>query len=88
MIIKKHSLYGDIKFNVDLQQEDDCNLCIHNKVCIRNWQYFCLNYEFGTSQRREAHHGCIHRFTKFTLKEENQIPCFKCRHFKLEVDKK
>ena len=80
MIVKKHWLFGDCKFNVDVQEEDKCGECIHWCVCQRIMEYYCLNYCFGTSQWKGCG-GCIHRFTRHG-KKEDIFPCFKCKYFK------
>ena len=88
MIIKKHWLHGDIKFNVDVKKETDCGSCIHWIVCkVGNPEKrkTCLNYEFGTSADTTCN-GCIHRHTRYTRDEvvhgtPNRIPCWICRFY-------
>jgi len=89
VVIKKHWLHGDIKFNVDVATEDSCIDCDHWQVCKRDMPNFCLNYCFGTSE----HNGkplscntCLHRYTRFNEDKivhgtPDRIPCFKCRWF-------
>lgn len=82
-VIKKHWLHGDIKFNVDVQEEDNCSECIHweiCKICKRDMSKFCLNYCMGTSEPTSCN-GCLHRHTRKIWNEKDGIPCFKCEHF-------
>lgn len=81
-VIKKHWLYGNISFDVDVKKEDSCGECIHRRVCKFSMRDFCLNYRFGTSDVRsmEDCESCIHRFTRWD-KDEDKIPCFKCSFF-------
>lgn len=89
MIVKHHWLHGNIKFNVDVKEEDSCLECIHKTVCKRDMSEFCLNYCVGTSERDAACNGCLHRHTRLMWHEKDGIPCFKCKHFKRgEGDKK
>jgi hypothetical protein len=78
-IIKKHWLYGDCKFNVDVKKEDDCTTCIHLKVCSRETEEFCKNFLFGTSAFRNCD-ACTHHCARWN--ERQPIPCFKCKHYK------
>lgn len=80
MIIKKHWLHGDIKFNVDVKEEDNCGQCIHWKVCKQDKEHFCLNYSFGTSEDTSCD-GCIHRYTRKIWYEKDGFPCFKCKFY-------
>lgn len=79
MVIKKHWLYGDIEFAVDVKKEDKCSECIHLSVCKGDMKNFCLNYRMGTSEKTSCS-GCIHRYTRY-CNDKDKIPCFKCRHF-------
>jgi len=81
MVIKKHWLHGNIKFNVDVQKEDECGRCVHWRVCRHNMDDFCLNYILGTSEKT-ACSGCLHRHTRKIWHEKDGFPCFKCKHFK------
>lgn len=81
--IKKHWLYGDCKFKVDVREEDSCGKCVHWRVCKRSMEDFCLNYDFGTSEKTTCD-GCIHRFTRY-INDEERIPCFKCRFFEASL---
>lgn len=80
VVIKKHWLYGDIKFNIDVQEEDKCSECIHWQVCKRDMSEFCLNYCFGTSDSKASCKGCFHRHTRY-CNDEDKLPCFRCKHF-------
>ena len=81
MIIKKHWLHGDIKYNVDVEIDDNCAECTHWNVCKRDMSHFCLNYCFGTSERHESCNGCLHRHTRKIWHERDGIHCFKCKWF-------
>lgn len=77
-VIKKHWLYGDIAFRVDVTVEDNCGDCIHWPVCRKDMSEFCLNYEFGRSEGCSGScEQCLHRFTRW---DKDQIPCFKCKN--------
>ena len=76
MIKKKHWLFGEIRFNVEVIEEDKCHECLHAIVCARNMEKFCLNYDFGNSE--EGCQSCIHRFARW---DKDKIPCFKCKYF-------
>lgn len=78
-MIKKHWLFGECKFKVEVVNEDKCSECIHEKVCKRSFQDLCLNYEFGTSKETTCD-GCIHRHTRYRERKD-RIPCFKCKEF-------
>ena len=80
LVVKKHWLYGDCKFKVDVQVEDNCSSCTHWNVCKRDMQNFCRNYNLGTSEDTTCD-GCIHRYTRYYVKDEERIPCFKCQFF-------
>jgi len=84
MIVKKHWLFGDCKFNVEVREEDNCSECVHAKVCKLDMENFCLNYCFGTSKHRGCG-GCLHRFTRL-VRTDSGFPCFKCKHF-MEIKK-
>jgi len=79
VVIKKHWLHGDIKFNVDVTKETRCGKCSHWRVCKMDMEEFCLNYTFGTSQGKRCG-SCLHRHTRYD-RDEHAIPCFKCKHF-------
>ena len=81
MVIKQHWLYGIIKFNIDVKEEDRCSLCSHREVCKHDMRNFCLNYDFGTSEKTTCD-GCIHKYTRYYGKDEDRILCFKCKYFK------
>ena len=85
MIVKQHWLHGEIKFNVDVKEEDDCLTCIHVQVCCKAKKDMCLNYIFGTSDSREACFGCLHRHTRKIWNEKDGFPCFKCRFHEWKV---
>lgn len=86
MVVKIHWLYGKVTFNIDVEKDDNCAECIHCRVCKKNMQDFCENFDFSTSEGEpKTCDQCIHRFTRFFTEEEHKIPCFKCRHFKAEV---
>jgi len=80
-IIKHHWLHGDIEFDVDVKEEDNCAECIHRTVCKYDVREFCLNFSMGTSDTKESCKGCIHRHTRKIWNEKDGIPCFKCKHF-------
>ena len=81
-IIKKHWLHGELRFLVDVQQEDSCLKCVHWHVCKKDMQNFCENYCFGTSENTNCG-GCLHRHTRPRFgHQKDGIPCFKCGHFK------
>jgi len=80
MIVKKHWLYGDCKFNVDVFKEDHCYECIHEEVCKRDKENFCENYSFGTSEFKNCD-GCLHRYTRFYGDLKERFLCFKCKHY-------
>ena len=92
MVIKEHWLYGKIKFNVDVMQEDSCCDCVHWQVCKRKMSDFCLNYCFGTSDCRsmDSCDSCLHRHTRYNEDKivhgtPDRIPCFKCRWFETVI---
>ena len=82
-VFKTHWLHGKIRFNVDVKEEDDCTKCVHWHVCKRTMAEFCLNYEFGTSQKTSCD-GCIHRFTRKIWHKQDGFPCFDCKYFEKE----
>lgn len=77
---KKHWLYGVIRYNVDVTEETSCLNCNHRSVCEGKKSKCCENYDFGTSDSREACDGCVHRFYRRKW-DKDGFPCFKCRFF-------
>jgi len=69
-VIKKHWLYRDCKFNVDVKEEPI------------DMERICENYDFGNN-REHGCDSCLHRFTRPSYNGDNEIvfPCFKCKFF-------
>ena len=85
--VKKHWLYGEIGFHVDVKEEDNCAECIHWAVCKRDMEKFCLNYTFGTSEgKARTCDTCLHRHTRKVWCQDG-FPCFKCVYFKAKEEK-
>ncbi len=86
---KKHWLYGNIEFKIDVIKETDCGICAHWIICKQSPSIkskFCGNYDFGTNTDNTCD-GCIHRYTRYTQDKEihgtpNKIPCWVCKFFK------
>jgi hypothetical protein len=77
-VVKEHWLHGKCYFNVDVEKESECRLCIHSVMCRIEMERFCKNFEYGCSG--EQHCGsCIHHYTRYSNKQK--IPCFSCWFF-------
>lgn len=72
-----HWLHGDVILKVAVVEETNCSTCSHKDVCDHRKSSRCSNYNFGTSDKREACEGCIHRFTR-KLWDDEGFPCFHC----------
>jgi hypothetical protein len=77
-----HWLYGKDNRKFQIDEETNCNQCIHLKLCNKlhvpeSMESLCKNYHFGTSQYRGCG-GCLHRFTRY---DKDKIPCFICKFF-------
>jgi len=80
----KHWLHGECEYNVKVEEETNCSICIHVKVCAKthdwgNMSWLCNNYKFGRSDAPAGCEQCSHRFRRWD--ERQPIPCFKCSHF-------
>lgn len=87
--MKTHWLHGRgpdkvLDFKREIDEETDCNKCIHREVCDLNMEKRCENYEMSTSGARGCQ-SCIHRFTRFDNKQS--VPCFVCPWFQKQKRK-
>ena len=86
-VVKHHWLYGELRFQVEVEKEDSCAECIHWPVCKRDMEHYCKNFDFGTSEYQSCE-SCLHRFTRFDEEKEGRIPCFRCSFFEVKKDGK
>lgn len=86
--MKTHWLYGmgpnkEVKFNVEVDKDDECNTCIHSNVCGHDMNYRCENFQGGCSggivNGTYTCGACSHHYTKYD--DKDSIPCFKCRDY-------
>jgi len=87
--MKTHWLFGidpnkEVKFKKEIDEETDCNKCIHKKVCMRDMPKRCINFEMSNSNAFSCG-TCVHNFTRFS---RNSIPCFYCKDFLEEFNGK
>lgn len=79
----KHWLHGEVELPCPVEKDMECKKCIHNVVCKRTMQEFCLNYTFATSTEAPSSClSCIHHYTRFDQKQP--ISCFACKHYRNE----
>lgn len=81
--MKKHWLYGESHFEVEIDEETDCSKCIHKKVCDGRKSKRCSNFRWGDSRYDDCE-GCEHHFTRY---DKDSIPCFHCKDFLLGVER-
>lgn len=86
--MKTHWLYGfgpnkEVKFNIEIDEETNCDRCIHFEVCDHNMEKRCFNFTWGTSQY-DGCMSCTLRFTRWDSYHDgkDKIPCFHCKFFK------
>ena len=68
------------RYEVLLDEETSCLVCIHSDVCSFDMSKLCVNYLPGTSaEDQKSCQCCTHKYARFDPKEP--IPCFKCPVF-------
>ncbi len=72
-----HWLFSDHR-KIEVLENDDCFVCVHNKVCGHAMERRCGNYCFGTSEFNGCN-SCINRHAKYDNKK--QVACFICDSF-------
>jgi hypothetical protein len=92
--MKTHWLFGsgpnkEVKFNVEVDEEHSCCLCIHREVCDHDMSQRCSNYmSVGSCDDPKAcYSGCLHKYTRFD-KDETKLPCFHCKWYLDAVKRK
>ena len=86
---QNHWLYGEDTRKYQIDEETNCNICIHEEICWNlhkqnKMEILCKNFKFGTSEH-EGCLGCEHHFTRY---DNIKIPCFICKYFKSRRNKK
>lgn len=82
--MKTHWLHGLVVLQKEIEAETDCLKCIHVKVCARDMEKRCENFNFGTSEFRGCG-MCTHKYTRFDT-DSRKVPCFSCPDFREEID--
>ena len=80
----KHWLYGEDTREHKVDEESECDKCIHLALCTDLSRLegriprVCLNYTASTSSETGCQ-ACLHKHTRYDRKQP--IPCFLCKHY-------
>jgi hypothetical protein len=91
---KTHYIFGrgpnkELKFNIEVDVEDECQTCVHRNICARDMQVCCPNFDNGRweENRRGGATGCFscsHSYTRFDGK--TSVTCFTCNYYEADKD--